>query len=86
MLAINQWAGVFYAKAIAGDNDKARFALNYAVEKRGWGAEYVSENGIGYADGQRDSLYKAAKTAGQPIELMVELGLLRRDEHGEIYD
>ena len=73
MLAINQWAGVFYAKAIAADNDKARFALNYAVEKRGWGAEYVSENGIGYADGQRDSLYKAAKTAGQPIELMVEL-------------
>ncbi len=86
MLLVNKWAGLFYVKAIAADNDKARFALNYAVEKRGWGAEYVAENGIGYADAQRDSLYKAAKYAGQPIELMVELGLLRRDEHGEFYD
>lgn len=86
MLAINQWAGLFYATAITEDNDKAKFALNYAVEKRGWGAEYVAENGIGYADGHRDSLHRAAVAAGQPIELMIELGLLRRDEHGQIYD
>lgn len=86
MLAINQWAGQFYVKAITADNDKAKFALNYAVESRGWGAEYVAENGIGFADGTRDSLYQAAKPAGQPIELMIELGLLRRGEHGDIYD
>ena len=28
MLAINQWAGLFYATAITEDNDKAKFALN----------------------------------------------------------
>lgn len=86
MLNINQWAAKFYAEAIAEDNDKAKFALNYAVESRGWGAEYVAENGIGFADGRRDSLYQAAVKAAQPIDLMIELGLLRRDEHGEIYD
>ena len=86
MLAINQWAGQFYINAITADNDKAKFVLDYAIKGRGWGAEYVAENGIGFADGARDSLYRAAKQAGQPIELMIELGLLRKDEHGEIYD
>lgn len=86
MLAVNQWAAKFYAEAITADNDKAKFALSYAIDKRGWGAEYVGENGIGFADGRRDSLYQAAKKEAQPIDLMLELGLLRRDEHGEIYD
>ena len=86
MLAVNQWAAKFYADAIHADNDKSKFALGYAIEKRGWGAEYVAENDIGFADGRRDSLYRAALKSSQPIELMIELGLLRRDEHGEIYD
>lgn len=86
MLAINQWACRFYEEALAADTPKARFAANYAVDKRGWGEVYVAENNIGYADDKRDSLYQAAKAAGQPIELMIELGLLRKDEHGEVYD
>ena len=86
MLAINQWACRFYEEALAADTPKARFAANYAIDKRGWGAAYVAENNIGYADDKRDSLYQAAKAAGQPIELMIELGLLRKDEHGEVYD
>ena len=86
MLAINQWACRFYEEALAADTPKARFAANYAIDKRGWGAAYVAENNIGYADEKRDSLYQAAKAAGQPIELMIELGLLRKDEHGEVYD
>jgi len=86
MLAINQWACRFYEEALAADTPKARFAANYAVDKRGWGEVYVAENNIGYADDKRDSLYQASKAAGQPIELMIELGLLRKDEHGEVYD
>lgn len=86
MLAINQWACRFYEEALAADTPKARFAANYAIDKRGWGEVYVAENNIGYADDKRDSLYQAAKAAGQPIELMIELGLLRKDEHGEVYD
>lgn len=86
MLAINQWACRFYEEALAADTPKARFAANYAVDKRGWGEVYVAENNIGYADDKRDSLYQAAKAAGYPLELMIELGLLRKDEHGEVYD
>lgn len=86
MFAINQWACKFYEEALAADTPKAKFAAEYAIDSRGWGADYVAENNIGYADDKRDSLYQAAKAAGQPIELMIELGLLRSDEHGEIYD
>jgi DNA primase catalytic core len=86
MLLVNEWASLHYSSALYADNAKAKFALNYAVERRGWGAEYVAENGIGYADRDRSSLYAAAIKAGQPIDLMVELGLLRRDDHGEVYD
>lgn len=86
MFAINKWACQFYERALHANNDKAKFALNYAINGRGWSADYVEENAIGFADGQRDSLFKAAMEAGQPIDLMVELGLIRIDDHGEYYD
>ena len=86
MLAINKWACDFFERALHANNEKAKFALKYAIEGRGWGAEYVAENNMGFADGQRDSLYKAALEAGQPIDLMIDLGLVRVDEHGEYYD
>ncbi len=86
MRMLNEWACQFYVAAIHADNDKARFALNYAIESRGWGASFVEENRIGFADAQGDSLYQAAKAAGHNIDLMIELGLLSKNERGEIYD
>ena len=85
MRMLNEWACQFYVSAIHADNEKAKFALNYAIE-RGWSASYIEENRIGYADSTNNSLYKAAKKAGHSIDLMLELGLLTKSDRGEIYD
>ena len=86
MRMLNEWACQYYVSAIHADNDKAKFALNYAIESRGWGAAYVEENNIGFADAVSDSLFQAARAAGHSIDLMLELGLLNKNERGEIYD
>lgn len=86
MRILNEWACQFYVEAIHADNDKAKFAYKYATDSRGWGITYVEENRIGFADAANDSLYQAARTAGHSIELMIEMGLLNKNDRGEIYD
>ena len=86
MRMLNEWACQFYVEAIHADNDKAKFAYKYATESRGWGVTYVEENRIGFADAANDSLYQAARTAGHSIDLMIEMGLLNKNDRGEIYD
>ncbi len=79
---INEAAAKFFVEQLYKDNDRARFALEY-VEKR-WGKKYVSVAGIGFAPG-KGAFLSWAKKKGFHIDLLIELGLLRRKD-GKIYD
>lgn len=60
-------------------------ALRYAEER--WGATYVGEARLGYAPESFHALYDWAVETGEKLELLIELGLLRRkEETGRIYD
>lgn len=60
-------------------------ALSY-IEKR-WKKEFAESIGMGYADNTWDSLYKFAQEEGLSIDLMLELGLLKKNEDkNRIYD
>ena len=59
-------------------------ALDYITGR--WGKEYVEEMGIGYAPDSWDDLLHFAQSAGLSIELMNEMGLLKRNEKGRYYD
>ena len=59
-------------------------ARSYIVGR--WGKEYVEETGIGFAPDTWDDLLKFAQSAGLSLELMNEMGLLKRNEKGRYYD
>ena len=85
MFIINQRVANYFEEYLNGKDDKAAFARSYAHNR--WNEEFVCEIGIGYADGGWDSLYQWAKSKGLSIELMLELGLLKRSQKNEkIYD
>ncbi len=51
-----------------------------------WGRGYVEETGIGYAPEAWDDLLRFARQAGLSTELMEEMGLLKRNGNGGLYD
>ena len=59
-------------------------ALDYITGR--WGKEYAEETGIGYAPDSWDDLLRFAQASGLSIELMNEMGLLKRGERGNYYD
>ena len=59
-------------------------ARDYIVGR--WGEKYVEEIGIGYAPDTWDDLLKFARSVGLSMELMNEMGLLKRNEKGNYYD
>ena len=65
-------------------NESYKDARKY-IEGR-WGKDYVEETGIGFAPDTWDDLTKFAQSAGLSLELMTEMGLLRRNEKGHYYD
>ena len=65
-------------------NEAYKNAKEYIIGR--WGKEYVEEMGIGYAPDTWDDLLKFAQAAGLSLELMTEMGLLKRNEKGRYYD
>lgn len=82
-LAANKAACEFFIEQLHKENDRARFALNYAVGR--FGKNVVDLMGIGFAPG-RGAFFNWAKEKGFSTELLLELGLLRKNDDGEIYD
>lgn len=80
---INRAALDYFATQLTSDNERARFAREYAIKR--WGEKFVKEAGIGFAPGH-GSLLKWANVKGFSIDLMIELGLLRRRKDGAVYD
>lgn len=85
MFVINAKAQEFYVNNLRLDDQKAKFAKEY-IKKR-WGEKFPAEMGIGYATNEWDSLYQFSEKEGLSIELMCELGLLKKAEKtGKIFD
>ena len=82
MLILNQKAAEFYAQQIR--DEKNLVAWDYAVAR--FGEDHVRDAMIGYAP-KGNQLYQWASEKGESIELLLEIGLLRRnEERGHIYD
>ncbi len=78
---INREAATFFYKAF---REKANPAATY-MQKRGITTEVLNLFGVGYADGDWDSLYQHLKAKGYEDEKLLDLGLISESK-GKHYD
>jgi DNA primase len=78
---INREAAAFFYKAF---REKANPAASY-MQKRGITSEVLNLFGIGYADGEWDSLYQHLKSKGYNEDKLLDLGLISESK-GKYYD
>lgn len=83
MLTANAMAAEWFAERLRDDDPRARFALDYATGR--WGKKFVEQAGIGFAPG-RGAFHAFAKGRGLADEILLETGLLRKDDKGRVYD
>ena len=84
MLAINEMAVQYYVGNLALQYPENIAARDYAFKR--WPEEFCQLIGIGYAGKEWDGLKEYAEKKGYSIELMIEMGLLKRSGKGRIYD
>ncbi len=65
--------------------EKSAEALEY-MEKRGFSKEELKKFGIGFSSGRWNDLIKFLKSKNYSTEELIELGLARKSESGEIFD
>lgn len=83
MMAANKYAAQFFTERIKdSSNERAVFALNYAIGR--WGKKFVDQEGIGFAPG-RGAFIAWAKEKGLTEEILMETGLVR-EKDGRRYD
>lgn len=82
MLAANRCALEFFATRIMADDDRARFALDYARNR--WGKRYVEVERIGFAPGNKELTEHLTKK-GFSTDILIRLGLIR-EKDGRLYD
>jgi len=78
---INREAATYFYKAF---REKANPAATY-MQKRGITPEVLNLFGIGYADGEWDSLYQHLKSKGYDEDKLLDLGLISESK-GKYYD
>lgn len=83
MLTMNAAAAQFFAEQLAQDNDRAKIARNYVYSR--WQKEFCLQENIGFAPGH-NAFRNWAKEKGLSTEILLELGLLKKNDRGEIYD
>lgn len=82
---INSRVAAYYQEKIHEDSPSAKHAMSVASHR--WTKEYVDEMGIGYAKSAGDDLYIWARTRGENIDLMIDAGLIsRNEENGRLFD
>ena len=74
-------AQIFFRENI----EKYPEALEY-MKKRDFSIEEIRKFGIGFANSSRDELFQHLLKKEFPEEKIIELGLVKRNENGEIYD
>ena len=81
MWAVNDFISHLYIDNINRPENKA--ALDYAVSR--WGENYVQEMGIGFALNHWTQMSSATIAKGFSVELLEELGLIRKKKEGSGY-
>lgn len=82
---LNERVAEWFGKNLYADTKEAKEALAYARER--FGRDYVTEAGLGLAPAKGDALAEWAFARGESIDLLMELGLVGRDEkRGTFYD
>ena len=84
MIAINKMAAEYYVANLALQNSDSIAARSY-IDKR-WSRKFATYYGIGFAPDSWDGLAEYARKKGFSIDLMLEMGLLKRGQGGKIYD
>ena len=74
-------AQIFFRENI----EKYPEALEY-MKERDFSVEEIRKFGIGFANSSRDELFQHLLKKEFPEEKIIELGLVKRNENGEIYD
>lgn len=80
LMVATEWAADKFRSWLT--QDKA--AYDYATGR--WGEEYVKECGVGFAPRGWGALADAAGKEGVSIDALMELGLLRKGEKGNVFD
>lgn len=86
LLGVNERVARYYTERLHDPTDpQAIAALQYAHNR--WANDYVEEAAMGYAPATGDALYQWARKRGENIEMLLELGLLGKNEQrGTVYD
>ena len=82
MQGVNERIFAWYREQIRRPEYAA--AWNEAVRR--WGTEYLKEGNIGYAPDSFNALINHAAEKGEKAELLLKMGLIRRNEQGNLYD
>ena len=72
----------FYVEQFNTDNPEAEAARRYAYDR--WGEDFCKESGIGYAP-KGNLLIGYAKQKGLSMQLLIDLGVIRKGEDGNEY-
>jgi len=78
-----RWAADFYRAGLVGPDGQAAKAY---LDRRGLSADTAQTFGLGWAAERGNRLFDAARSLGQPIPWLVQLGLLKEDGSGRVYD
>ena len=81
LLIINDYAQKFFTKALFESQEGQAVGLEYFKERK-FQESIIKEFLLGYANMERDSLYKDAISRGYKKELLLELGLVTQKEDG----
>ncbi len=84
MRIINGHVCNFYADQLWKPNESSKRARDYIFGRK-FKEEFVRSSKFGYAP-KGNVLLEFAKAEGLSIELMIEMGLLGRNDQGEVYD
>ena len=85
MLATYAHVQKHYVDNIHNQDEEARLAYNYAINR--WGKEFVEESGIGYAYNTWDGLITYAQNNAVSLQMLKEMGLISPSKRsGKDYD
>ena len=86
MLMINKEVCDFYSGQLWIDSEEAQEARDYIIA-RDWSLDYAQETSLGFAARNGNPLLTYAQSKRMNINLMVEMGLLKRvEDDGRVYD
>ena len=84
LLAVNEMAHRYFVDCLrTGMDDESRQARDYSYGR--WTEDFCAESGIGYAPRNGNALIEYCNSNSIPIELLQEIGLVKKDDTGITY-